>query len=146
MFVQSRVRPLPVVEACLHGVVADVRLGCRELLLVLDRAASVAVTPEVAGAVVARVEPLRIAAVEALHAGGEVGHGGVDEQVVVRAEEREREHGPVEVGDIVEQQVEEATAVEIVVEGGRAVDAARPGVEDAVGKQRPKLACHRLRR
>ncbi len=94
----------------------------------------------------ARVEPLRVAAVEALHAGGELGDGCVHDQVVVRAQYAEREDGPAEVVDVVKQKMEEAAAVEVVAERRRGIHAARPDMEEPVGKQSPQLASHLVRR
>jgi hypothetical protein len=106
VFVQGRIGPLPVVEAGRLRVAEDVVLGRVQVPLVLDRAARETVAPEVAATVVTRVEALRVAAVEVLHAGGELVHRRIDDQVVVRGEEREGEEVPAEELDAVEEQME----------------------------------------
>jgi hypothetical protein len=60
------------------------------VLLVLDRDAGEAVAEQVPPAAVTPVEPLRIDAVQALHAGGEVVARRLDDEVVVVAHQVER--------------------------------------------------------
>jgi hypothetical protein len=83
---------------------------------------------------VARVEALRVLAVQPLHARGEIGDGRVRDQVVVGAEHAERDDRPVVLAGDVEEQEEEAAAVEVVAERQGAVYAARPDMEEPVGE------------
>jgi hypothetical protein len=142
VFVHRRVDPLPRLETCRFGILEHVAQRRGEVLLVLDGAARETVGPEVPGAAVTRIEALRVATVDVLHAGGEVFDRRGDDQVVVRSEDAERDQLPAEEFDAVEEEVEEPTAVVVVAEGRRAVDAARPGVKEPVGEERAKLARH----
>ena len=79
-----------------------------------------------------RVELLGVQPVEVLQAGGQIRDARVDDQVVVRAHQAEREDVPVEELDAVEQEVQEPATVVVVTEDERALDAASPDVEEPV--------------
>ena len=73
----------PVHQPRPHRVEVDVAAQFPEVALVLDQHGLVAALEEVAAAAVAAVELAGVAAVEILHAGGQVGPGRLDEQMIV---------------------------------------------------------------
>jgi hypothetical protein len=99
----------------------------------------------VAAAVVALVEGGCVLAVEEFHAGGELGDGCFDDQVVVIVHQAEGVHGPAVDADAEGEQGEKGEPVDVVAEDRAAVDAAGGDVEEAVRERRAKDARHRPR-
>jgi hypothetical protein len=99
----------------------------------------------VADAVVTRVELLGVDAVDALHSGREGRPSGLDDQVIVVAEQAERVDVPrPALGDAAET-TEEIEVVVLVEVDRRASDSARGDVVEAVGQKRAGDACHLAR-
>jgi hypothetical protein len=76
-----------VAEAGGRWVGEDVRDGVLVVLVRVEHAGVEAGAEEVAEALVAAVETLGVRAVQELHAGGEVGAGGIDDEVVMGVHE-----------------------------------------------------------
>ena len=112
------------------------------MLFALDHEAVEAVAEEVAGSGVFFVEPLRVAAVEELHPGSEVGAGALEDEVVVVPHQAEGVHRPAVAADRELEQAEKEPAVEVVEVDQAAVDAAGRDVEEAVRQQAPRNAWH----
>jgi len=83
---------------------------------------------EVAGAVVALVEPDRVEPVQALHAGREVGLSGLDQQVEVVVEQAPDVHRPAEPAPDLDEELEPRFPVEIVEHDRPLLDAAADDV------------------
>jgi hypothetical protein len=126
-----------------HRVRDHVAANGRELVLVFDRTAPEALAEEVAPAPVASVEALRVAAVELLEAGRELGDRGFDDEVVVVRHQAEGVQAPVVLGDDDSEEPEERAAVVIVAVDGDLPGPARGEVEEAVGEDVARQACHR---
>ncbi len=77
-----------------HGILDDVAADRGELVLVLDRTAPEPFAEEMAPASVARVEALRVAAVQPLEPGGQLGDGRLYDEVVVVGHQAERVYAP----------------------------------------------------
>jgi hypothetical protein len=90
------------------------------------------------------VVTLRVPAVQELHAGGELGPGALDEQVVVGVHEAERAHLPAVTADDEPEQREEVAAVVVVAKEHDLGHGAGEGVVDAVGEDRTRQAGHRF--
>ena len=98
----------------------------------------------VPAAAVALIEQLGVAAVEALHAGRELGRRRFDDQVVVRAHEAVGVDVPVVLAFDDAEEVEEVEAIEVRAEDPSVVDPVRGDVEDAVGELAAKQSGHAL--
>ena len=120
----------------------------REVRLVADDPAAEAAHEEVAVAAVAMVELERVGAVQELHAGGEVGEGGLDDEVVAVAHPgRGLGWSTCRRGDGEAEEAQEAAAVLVVAVDRVSVHAARRDVVDAGGRQgAARLAGHKWRR
>jgi len=105
------------------------------VVLVLDDPAGEALAEEVAPALVAAVERLRVDAVEAVHAVGEAPELGLDDQVVVVRHQAEGVDAPVVPLDGLSEQREEEAVFVGCQKGGGLRDAARGHVVDAFGRQ-----------
>ncbi len=101
---------------------------------------------KVALAAVFVVEGLRVAAVQQLHPGGELGAGALDDEVVMVPHQAEAVHGPAVTAHDPLEQVQEEDPVEVVAVDEAAVDAAAGQVVDPVGEQEAGDARHRFRR
>jgi hypothetical protein len=97
---------------------------------------------DVAAAPVPFVEELRVAAVEAVHAGGELGRGRLDDEVVVGAHQAVGLDAPVELARADRQQVEEVDPVDVVAEDRRVLDPVRRDVEVPVREAASEEARH----
>jgi hypothetical protein len=96
--------PGPAAKADAARVLVDVLDRRDVVLLILDDAAREAAAEEVAGAVVAAVEPHRVDAVQPSHVGRKLRLRGVDEQVEVVVEQVPRADVPaVPLLDLAEQ-------------------------------------------
>jgi hypothetical protein len=98
---------------------------------------------EVAEALVAVVEAPGVRSVQPLDAGGEVGPGGVDHQVVVRVHEAEGVAAPAVALDRLGQQRKEEDAVVVVLEEELGEHRVGGDVEEPVGQQGAEQARHR---
>jgi hypothetical protein len=142
-----RPRPLSdgIGEAGADGVLDDVTTGGEQVALPVDRSRGEASCEQVAEAAVALVEGLRVAALEALDAAGQLGLGAVQHEVVVRRHQAERVHRPAEALDAGPDVGEEEPPVVVVAKDRAAVHAARHHVEVAVrkrGSRHPRHAAH----
>jgi len=81
-------------EPCGNRVLADVFERGADVLVAVDDPRGEASSPQMAVAAVAEVEPLRVAAVQVLHAARELLLRRLDEQVVVGAHQAHRVHAP----------------------------------------------------
>jgi hypothetical protein len=122
----------------LDDVAAD---GCK-LLLVLDGSAPEPVAEEVAPAAVACVEPLGIAAVQALESRRKLRHGRLDDEVVVIRHQAEGMEAPVVLAHDRREQAQEEAPVVVV-----AIDRDLPGptrrhVKVAVGEDVSRQTRH----
>ena len=113
------------------------------MLVRVEHAGVEAGAEEVAEALVTAVEALGVDAVEPLHAGGEVGAGGVDDEVVVRVHEAEGVAAPAVALDRLGQQLEEEHAVVVVLEQELGEHRVGGDVEEPVGQQSPEQTRHR---
>jgi hypothetical protein len=143
--------PRPVLSAGAETgadrVVQHVGAGFAEVVVVPDHLAVEAVAEEVAGSAVPLVELLRVGAVQDLHARGEQLELGLDDQVVVVAEQAERVEAPAEAPHDDAEQAEEVPAILVVAVDPRPVDAA--GGDVVVAARREHVAGqagHRTRR
>jgi len=105
------------------------------VVVVLDDPAGEALAEEVAPALVAAVERLRVDAVEAVHAVGEAPELGLDDQVVVVRHQAEGVDAPVVPLDGLSEQAEEEAVLGGRQEGGGLRDAPRGHVVDAFRRQ-----------
>jgi hypothetical protein len=119
-------------EAGADRVVEDVVERSGQIVVVGDGARGVAVTEEVAPALMATVERQRVDPVEPMHPAGHRLDGGLEHEVVVRRHQAVRVELPVETLDAVPEENEEARPVEPVAEDRPLVHAERRDVEDAV--------------
>ena len=110
--------------------------GCAQVLVVANLPQREAVTPEVAGARVLRVELLGVDAVDAMERLREVIAQALDDEVVVVRHQAESVNVEAEAFDRLPQLGEEAAAVVAVEVDGAAFDTARRRVPDAVGGER----------
>jgi hypothetical protein len=140
------VRPRPlsdgVGETGAHGVLHDITAGGEQVALPVDRLRGEAVGEQMAEATVALVEGLRVAALEALDAAGQLGLGAVEDEVVVRRHQAERVHRPAEAFRAGADVCEEEAPVVVVAEDRAAVHAARHHVEVPVRKRGSRHARH----
>jgi hypothetical protein len=145
-----RPAPAPVLgsfaEAGGDRVLQDVFAGRSEVVLAFDEACREPVAEDVPAAAVLRVVALRVAAVEQLHPGREVGAGAFDDHVVVGIHQAERMHAPAEAAHGEEQKPEQREAVVVVAEEPNLGHSESRRVVNPVGKQRTRLASHRHRR
>jgi hypothetical protein len=132
-----------VAEAGGRGVGEDVRDRALEVRFVLEHACVEAGAEEVAVAAVAAVEALRVDAVQPLDAVGQVGAGGIDDEVVVRAHEAEGVAAPAVALDRLGQELEEQDAVVVVAEQELREHRMGGDVEVPVGQQGAEHARHR---
>jgi hypothetical protein len=141
------VRPRPlsdrVGETRADRVLEDVAARGEQVALPVDRSGGEAVGEQVAEAPVALVEGLRVAALEALDAAGELRLGAVEDEVVVRRHQAERVHRPVEALGAGSDVGEEEAPVVVVAEDRAAVDAARHHVEVPVRQRGSRHPRHR---
>lgn len=114
------------------GVSHHVGTGCVEVALGLDHAGREAVGDEVPETAVSLVEALRVDAVEAFHAFGEVSAARFDDEVEVCCHQAERVDLPVEAGDAAVEKREEEAAVFVVAEERDAAGATSDDVEETV--------------
>jgi hypothetical protein len=114
----------------------DVFAGRGEVVVAFDDPGGVAISEQVAGALVPLVEAESMDAVQALHPQPQLRNGRVDDEVVVRRHQAERVDGPVEAGDALSEQAEEGQAVGVVAVDRATIDAARR----SRGRRRP-AAC-----
>jgi hypothetical protein len=103
------------------------------VLLALDDAGGEAVAEDVAVARVAVVVVAGVTLVQALHAGGQVGLCGVQDEVVMGPHEAERLPVPLEALDDVQQDQQERAVVVDVAEEERVGHGSTRGVVEAVG-------------
>jgi hypothetical protein len=96
------------------GILDHVAADRDELLLVLDRTAPEPLAEEMAPASVARVEALRVAAVQPLEPGRQLGDGRLEDEVVVVGHQAERVHAPVVFAHRCCEQAQEDPAVVVV--------------------------------
>ncbi|HZO50435.1 MAG TPA: hypothetical protein VFB26_09845 [Gaiellaceae bacterium] len=93
-------------------------------------------------ATVPLVEPLRVEAVQTLHAAREALSARVEHEVVMSAHETERVHAPEEASDDPVQEREERAAVVVVAVDRDAAGATCVDVEEPVGEIGAKPARH----
>jgi hypothetical protein len=137
----------PVDQARADGVVEHVGDRSGEVRLVADDPAAEACAEEVAVAAVAVVELERVGAVQELHAGGEVGERGLDDEVVVVAHETQGVDLPGVAADCEEEEAQEAAAILVVAVDRVSVHAAGRDVVDAGWREgATRLAGHSRRR
>jgi hypothetical protein len=122
-------------EARSDRVVADIAERGLEVLLVTDDPGAEAVSEQVAPAVPAIVEPLRIRAVEPSHAGREIVATRFDDDVVVRAQQGPGVQLPAEPAAARVQRRGEPVAIVTVAEDERVAGAARRHVPDAFARE-----------
>jgi hypothetical protein len=118
------------------GVLEDVLDRVGEVVVVFYDPGGEALAEEVAPALVAAVERLRVDAVEAAHAVGEAPELGLDDQVVVVRHQAEGVDAPVVPLDGLGEQGEEEAVFVGCQEGCGLRHAARGHVVDAFGRQR----------
>ena len=129
-------------EAGRARVEADVFDRVAEVFLGVDDLRREPIAPEVAAPAVARVEALRVHAVQALHARGEVLLRRVEDGVEVRAEDRVGDRLPLEADHALREEGDPADAVLAAAEGEGVLDRLRRDVEEPVGERRAKYAGH----
>jgi hypothetical protein len=112
------------------------------VLVALDDPGGEALLEEVAATAVARVEAARVAAVQAVHPGGEADARRLDDQVVVRAEQAVRVELPAVSADADQKQRGERAPVDVVAEDVEPAGAARGDVVDAVGQVAARHSRH----
>jgi hypothetical protein len=112
-------------------------------VLVLDHPALEAACEQRAVPPVLVVEGLRVPAVEALHAAGQVRLGRVEDEVEVRRHETQRMERPAVALRAELDEPQERAPVVVVPEDRAPVDAAREDVEVPVGQRCAKHARHR---
>ena len=108
----------------------DVLDGPGEVVFVLDEPGREALAEQVAPALVAAVERLRVDAVQALHSGGEVLELRLDDEVVVVRHQAEDVDSPVVAVDDGREQAQEEAALIVVQEDRRARYSPRCDVVD----------------
>jgi hypothetical protein len=86
------------------------------VIIVPDHPGREAVAPQVTGALPARIEPLRMAAVQVVECGGDVDEAAFDKRVVVREHEAPGVDANALPASGVVHQRDERTAVEVVPE------------------------------
>jgi hypothetical protein len=101
-----------------------------------------AVAEEVSAPAVPRVEPLRVAAVQDVHAVGELLPGGPKDQVVVGAQKAEGVHLPLEAPCHQHQQGEEVPPIVVLCEQFGLVDGSTGRVEEPIGEDTSEASCH----
>jgi hypothetical protein len=116
-------------------VLEDVLDRVGEVVVVLDDPGGKALAEQVAPALVAPVEGLRVDAVEAAHAVGETPEFGLDDQVVVVRHHAEAVDAPVVLLDGLREQGEEEAIFVGRQEGRGLRHAARSHVVDAFGRE-----------
>jgi hypothetical protein len=126
-----------------RGVRVHVQRRPLEVVVVLDRTRVEAAAEEVAPAVVARVEALRVQRTQPVHAAREPLPLGLDDEVVVVGHEDEHEHPPGEPALDLGAAAHPGAAVVVVADDGHRPDAARGDVErPALRQERPWFAGH----
>ena len=116
-----------------------------QVLVAFDRPCGEAVAEQVALAVVAKVEALRVDAVQVVEAAREPWLRRLDDEVVVRAHQTEHVHLPAVTRGRPGEDGEERAAVMIVAEDERRRHAESSDVEEAVRQVAAKRPCHRVR-
>src|SRR3954451_6858090 len=111
-------------EASMDGIEQDVVACPGEVCLGLDAARAKARAEEVASAVVALVEGLRVHPVEPLHPGGKVRARRFEHRVVVRRHQAERVQFPAVASRCSNEQREKRTAILVVAKDRGLRDAA----------------------
>ena len=107
------------------------------MTLVADEPRSEAALEYMAAAAVALVEQLRVAAVQPLHARGEVRGRRLDDEVVVRVHQAVPVDGPAELACHHAQQVQEVDAVDVHAEDRCVTDAVGCDVKEPVREISP---------
>lgn len=128
-----------------NRVVEHVGDRVEELRLTVDHPRREAGAEQVAGALVAVVEPPGVLAVQELDSGGEPRPRRVEHEMDVVAHQAVRVAGPLVVLDGLGEQAEIGEPVVVVAKDHRAVDSASGYVKIAVGELRTKNARHGLR-
>jgi hypothetical protein len=141
---QAGPRPLlgPGAQARADGIEADVVEHRAEVLVRVDRPGPEAVAEEVAAAFVPPVEAQGVRAVQELHAAGELLHGRLEDEVVVRGHQAVGVELPAEALACVAEEREEGLAVDAVAVDGGVIDAERRHVEDAVVEDAAQESWH----
>src|SRR5207248_836845 len=88
------------------------------------------------------VEPDHVLSVQPVHAAGEVGFRGLDEEVKVIRHQDERADAPAETPDGLSEEFEEDFAVVVVVEDGSPLIAAGGDVMECASEVGAKCSCH----
>src|SRR5690242_1150295 len=122
-------------EAGADRVLEDVLDRRGEVAVAFDDPGGEAIAEEVSPAFVAAVERLGVGAVEALEAVGEAPELSLDDEVVVVRHQAEGVDAPVVPLDLAREDPQEEAVVVRVAEGGRARDASRGDVVDAVRRE-----------
>ena len=117
------------------GVLEDVVDGVVVLLFGLDHSGPEPPAEDVVLAAVPLVESAGVLAVEITHPVREVGERGLDDEVVVVAEQAVGVQPPAVAAPDALQELKEDAAVPIVQEDGRVVVAFRPDVVEGAGGQ-----------
>ena len=122
-------------EAGADRVLEDVLDRRGEVAVAFDDPGGEAIAEEVSPAFVAAVERLGVGAVEALEAVGEAPELSLDDEVVVVRHQAEGVDAPVVPLHLAREDPQEEPVVVRVAEGGRARDASRGDVVDAVRRE-----------
>lgn len=117
-----------VAEPCPHGILEDVAAELGVIALVLDEPRGVAAGPQRAEPIPARVEALRVDAVQVLHPARQVWERRHDDEVVVRRHQTVRVQPPAEASSGAVEQRDEPPAVVVVGDDGAACDSTGPDV------------------
>src|SRR5205823_8032429 len=125
-----------------HWIEDDVPKSLEEMLLRLDRFRAVAGAKEVAPANVVAIEELRVAAVQRLHAAGQIGDLALDHEVVVRAHHAEAVALPAASLADGREQTDEAVVVGVCAADRRRIDAVHRDVEHTVRDVEATYASH----
>jgi hypothetical protein len=114
------------------------------VLLVVDHIRRETPLEEMADAVVAAIEALRVDPGQALHPLGQAPEPGFDDQVDVVVHQRAHVESPAEAADRLLHQLQERGAVEVVAEDPPPLDAAaRDVVDPSRGKDVARSSRHR---
>jgi hypothetical protein len=125
-----------------HRVLGHVGAGRLEVSLVPDDPRSEAALEHVPAAAVTLVEELRVAAVQPLHARGEVLCRRLEDEVVVRVHQAVPVDDPAELARHHAQQVQEVEAVDVDTEDRCVTDAVGRDVKDPVREISAQQPCH----
>jgi hypothetical protein len=97
---------------------------------------------EMARTLVPMVEPSGISAVEPVHSAGEIGLGGLDDEVIVIGHQYPGREAPTETLHSLSEEGEEHSGIDVVAEDGPSFIAARRDVVESAGKLDAKRSCH----